>query len=263
MVAWFGRRRHSPSPAAHPYGGLIRTVLFLCLLSIPAQAEVSATSYTCEQEDFERFVVERCFKALNRGSLRRSIPDGFPHKSERQDIARGLIDGQRRFYPLRPQVKMQLLAFSMCETEGNPIDVPTRWGYEVGWTGWNVNILRGAAAFYGLDFPRSDRIARGRLKRDHRWAGYITLAACAAHETDIGGIEHAFYVKTHGFKGFLRELHLHGPVLRTWPSTQRYQKWMTILEAAYGWDGQSPIAARLEAAGLSASPLIAGDRRTR
>lgn len=238
----------------------MKTLVLCSLLAVPAWAGGTSTPYTCEQEDFKRFISERCFRALNRAKMRRAKPAGFPLKSDRVAIATGLIDGQRQFYPLRPEVKMQLLAFSMCETEGNPVDIKTRWGYETGWTGWNIHRLRAAAAYHGLDFPRSDAKARSRLLRDHRWAGYLTMAACAADESDMGGLEHAFMVKTHGFNGFLREELLHGRDLRGWPSMRRYQQWLSVLAVVEEWDGTNPVVEQMYAA-MSAKPKMPPDRR--
>lgn len=232
------------------------------LASFPgAQASgYSSTSWTCEQQEFDIFVCERFFRALNRSGMRNSSPRGFPFKSDRVAIAAGLIEGQQRFFPNQSDVKIRLLAFSMCETQGNSIDITTRWGREVGWTGWNINILRCAAAFWGIDFPRSDSRAIARIKSDHRFAGYLTMAGCAAYASEIGGFESALAVKTFGFRGYGREYAVQGPNVRSW--MRSYRKWLAITEAAYRWDGVSPVSASLYGA-MSGTPFTTPDRRTR
>ena len=102
-------------------------------------------------------------------------------------MAKGLIDGQRRWWPGRADKTLDVLAYGLTEYGGNVVQVKTRWGYEIGCMGLNHNVARETCDFWQIKRPASTEGLLRKLKRDHRWCAYLTYGALVMNSGRYGG----------------------------------------------------------------------------
>ena len=150
------------------------------------------------------------------------------------EMAKGLIDGQRRWWPGRPDKTLDVLAYALTETGGNVVFHRTRWGWEIGCMGLNHNLAKEACDFWQIKMPKTTDALMLRLKRDHRWCAYVTYGALVMNAGQYGGNLLWGVMRTKlGKEGVLREVRKHGDDVAKFPATQGFlgmRSWLACIE---------------------------------